>query len=70
MKGDKYYPPITIKVGNNTAKIYRPILTDEERERRMQRIADAAVRLIMSKEIKDPAVLSRIHCEIVKCDSD
>ena len=53
MKGDKYYEtPIIIKVGNNVARLYRPILTDEEYERRMERIKAAAVRLVLSVENK------------------
>ena len=48
MKNDTYGEPIIIKVNNNVAKFYSPILTDEERERRMERIKQAAVRLVLS----------------------
>ena len=50
MKNDVYGEPIIIKVNNNVARFYSPILTDEERERRMERIKQAAVRLVLSVE--------------------
>lgn len=52
MKDDIYGEPIIIKVNNNVAKFYSPILTDEERDRRMERIKQAAVRLVLSKDEK------------------
>ena len=52
MKNDVYGEPIVITVNNNVAKFYSPILTDEERERRMERIKQAAVRLVLSVESK------------------
>lgn len=53
MKGDTYGEPIVITVNNNNVgRFYSPILTDEERERRMERIKEAAVRLVLSKEKK------------------
>ena len=48
MKNDVYGEPIIIQVNNNVARFYSPILTDEERERRMERIKQAAVRLVLS----------------------
>lgn len=48
MKNDVYGEPIVIEVNNNVARFYSPILTDEERERRMERIKQAAVRLVLS----------------------
>lgn len=50
MKNDTYGEPIIIKVNNNVARFYSPILTDEERERRMERIKQAAVKLVLSVE--------------------
>lgn len=50
MKNDPYGEPIIIKVNNNVARFYSPILTDEERERRMERIKQAAVRLVLSAD--------------------
>ncbi len=35
---------------NAHVKIYRPILTEEERARRMKRIHDAACRLVIAEE--------------------
>ena len=67
---DEYYPPVTYKYDGITVKVYRPILTEQERKRRMQQIANAAARFIMSKEIKDPVALSRIRAEIIECDSN
>ena len=52
MKNDIYGEPIVIEVNNNVAKFYSPILTDKERERRMERIKQAAVRLVLSTEEK------------------
>ena len=50
MKNDTYGEPIIIKVNNNVARFYSPILTDEVRERRMERIKQAAIRLVLSAE--------------------
>ena len=52
MKNDTYGEPIIIKVNNNVAKFYSPILTPEEKARRMERIKEAAVRLVLSAENK------------------
>ena len=52
MKNDTYGEPIIIQVNNNVARFYSPILTDEERARRMERIKQAAVRLVLSVEQK------------------
>ncbi len=52
MKNDVYGEPEIIKKNNIVAKVYSPILTDEERERRMEKIKQAAVRLVLSAEAK------------------
>lgn len=52
MKNDTYGEPIIIQVNNNVARFYSPILTDEERERRLERIKQAAVRLVLSVDEK------------------
>lgn len=52
MKNDTYGEPIIITVNNNVARFYSPILTPEERERRMERIKQAAVRLVLSTDKK------------------
>lgn len=49
-KEDVYGEPTIIKKGNFTARVYSPILTDEERNRRMEEIKQAAVRLVLSKQ--------------------
>lgn len=52
MKNDVYGEPEIIKHKNMVAKVYSPILTDKERERRMEIIKQAAVRLVLSAETK------------------
>ena len=46
---DTYMEPIIIKNEKAVIKVYRPILTEEERKRRMARINDAAIALLRSK---------------------
>jgi hypothetical protein len=53
LKNDVYGEPEIIKSGNIIAKVYSPILTEEEREKRMERIKQACVRLVLSAERKD-----------------
>lgn len=50
MKNDIYGEPEIITKNNIVAKVYTPILTNEERERRMEKIKQAAVRLVLSAE--------------------
>ncbi len=50
MKNDVYGEPEIIKYKNIVAKVYSPILTDEERDRRMEIIKQAAVRLVLSRD--------------------
>ena len=49
MKKDVYGEPEIIKGNNIVAKVYSPILTDEERNKRMERIKQASIRLVLSK---------------------
>ena len=49
MKNDIYGEPEIITHKNIVATVYSPILTDAERERRMEKIKQAAVRLVLSK---------------------
>ena len=50
MRNDTYGEPDII-VGNNiVAYVYSPILTDEEKERRYERIKQASVRLVLSEK--------------------
>ena len=49
---DKYNEPEIIKGENYTVTVYSPILTDKERERRMEIIKKASVSLVLSKEAK------------------
>jgi hypothetical protein len=43
---DTYNEPKTIHLPGCIAKVYSPILTEEERKRRMERIAKSAERLL------------------------
>ena len=52
MKKDIYGEPEIIKNKNIEASVSSPVLTDEERERRMEQIKQAAVRLVLSKAKK------------------
>lgn len=53
MSNDIYGEPEIIRKNNIIARVYSPILTDEEREKRMERIKQACVRLVLSVERKD-----------------
>ena len=46
---DVYGEPKIITYPGVIAKVYSPILTDEERQRRMERIAKSAIRLLTSE---------------------
>lgn len=50
MAKDVYGEPEIIRYKNIVAKVYSPILTDEERERRTNLIKQAAVRLVLSQD--------------------
>ena len=48
---DQYYEPEIYEDSDKwLIRIHRPILTEEERERRMQRIYDSAAALLKKKE--------------------
>lgn len=49
MRNDIYSEPEIIKVGNATVRVYSPIITDKERERRMTAIKNASVSMVLSK---------------------
>ena len=50
MKHDTYGEPDIIVENNVVVSVYSPILTDEERERRYERIKQASVRLVLSEK--------------------
>ena len=50
MKNDIYGEPEIIKTKNIIARVYSPIITEEERERRMNLIKKASVSLVLSKK--------------------
>lgn len=47
---DTYYDPIIIRGEGYIARVYKPILTEEERARRMKEIEKAAAELLLSVE--------------------
>lgn len=47
---DVYMEPESLHLDNCIIRVFRPILTDEERERRMERIKKAAAELLVSAE--------------------
>lgn len=49
-KDDVYYEPIIMQSGNCIARIFKPILTDEERARRIKIMNDAAVSMLREAE--------------------
>lgn len=49
MKNDIYGEPEIIKYKNIIAKVYSPILTEEEKERRMTAMRKASVSMVLSK---------------------
>lgn len=51
MKNDIYGEPEIIKFKNIVAKVYSPILTEEERNKRMERVKQAAIKLVLSQEV-------------------
>ncbi len=50
---DTYGEPEIIRKGNIVAKVYSPILTEEEKNKRMERIKQASIRIVLSQERKD-----------------
>ena len=50
MKNDRYGEPVIIEGNNIIARVYSPILTEEEYNRRMEQIKKAAARFLLSKE--------------------
>lgn len=50
MKNDVYGKPDIIQENNIIAKVYSPIITDDERERRMALIKQATISLVLSTE--------------------
>lgn len=53
MKNDIYGEPEIITYKNIIARVYSPILTEEERKKRMERIKQATIRLVLStNEVK------------------
>ena len=49
-ENDVYSEPQVVSFPNMTVRVFRPILTEAERSRRMKNIHDAAARLLLSVE--------------------
>ena len=49
---DTYSEVRTIRHGDIVARVHIPDLTEEERDRRLKKIGQAASQLLLSKEIK------------------
>ena len=49
MKNDIYGEPEVIKSGNIIAKVYSPIITEQERDRRIAAMRKASVSMVLSK---------------------
>ena len=49
MKNDIYGEPEIIKVKNIIARVYSPIITEDEKERRMTAMRKASVSMVLSK---------------------
>ncbi len=52
---DTYKEPVIIKTEKCTVKVLRPVLSEEERARRMTDIKRAAAELLLSLDRKDAA---------------
>lgn len=52
MKADTYNEPKTLMLDGAIVRIYIPILTEEERNRRMERIRNAAADLLKKEKQK------------------
>jgi hypothetical protein len=50
VKNDIYGEPDIIREKNIIAKVYSPIITEQEKERRMNLIKQASVSLVLSRE--------------------
>lgn len=50
---DKYYDPIIITFPDMVARVYRPILTEEERTRRMRVIHNQAANLLNKEKSRE-----------------
>lgn len=62
---DIYDEPKVLTFPGMTVRVYKPILTTEERERRMQQIYKAAAALLMSQERTKQAKRTerKMNCE-------
>ena len=50
MKNDIYSEPEIVKQKNIIAKVYSPIITEKEKDRRMNMIKKASISLVLSRD--------------------
>jgi hypothetical protein len=50
---DKYYDPVVFTFPNMVARVYRPILTEEERTRRLKAIHTQAANLLKKEKHRE-----------------
>ena len=50
MKNDTYSEPVIFKKGNITARVYSPIISDDEQKKRLEQVKQAAARLLLAQE--------------------
>lgn len=60
---DVYGEPTILKYPGMTVRVYRPILTDEERARRMKEIEKAAAAVIISLYKAEERKRREVTCE-------
>lgn len=71
MSQDVYGEPTIFKFPGMTVKVYRPILTDEERARRMKRIEQSAAALFMAqyeRKKQNEKNNGRLHSPVADAD--
>lgn len=61
-ENDIYSEPQIVNFPNMTVRVFRPILTEAERSRRMKNIHDAAARLLLSVEENKKGVTENHVC--------
>lgn len=71
MSQDVYGEPTIFKFPGMTVRVYRPILTDEERARRMEEIKKAAAALFMAqyeRKRRNEKKNGRLHSSVADAD--
>lgn len=61
---DTYGPPITKQYGKFIVTVHHPILTDEERERRMERIKSSALAVLREKYEREAEMQAQVTAAV------